>query len=203
MSSRLKNLLIAALATTIGFSIGAAANPVSQYSSIASEKCRQLTAEEESGSVTFSCPGLAGLDVWVGEGDLRTFLAYGSEPRKQCAAQQTFGNFNTAGPTMEWRMDDGQPFATIIRYKMDTSDGRRFNFLVVTALQNGQACHMAYVDGSLPKHNELARDIADNQARQFNCATDTPALMTNKDYQLSHLVSGVPCGPDAAMKFQE
>ena len=31
------------------------------------------------------------LFVWVGEGDLRLFLAYGPEPRKQCAAQQTFG----------------------------------------------------------------------------------------------------------------
>lgn len=202
MSSSARELVIAALVATIGISAEATAEPVSQYSSIASEKCRQLTADDESGSVTFSCPGFAGIDVWVGEGDLRTFLAYGPEPRKQCAAQQTFGNFNTAGPTMEWRMEDGQPFATIIRYKMD-SDGKRFNFLVVTTLRGGQACHMAYVDGSLPKHNELARDIADNQARQFNCATDTPALMTNKDYQLSHLVSGVPCGPDAAMKFQE
>ncbi|NNE22577.1 MAG: hypothetical protein HKN11_08190 [Rhizobiales bacterium] len=203
MSSRLKKIAIAGLVATIGYSIEATAEPVSQYSSIAPDKCRQLTADEESGSVTFSCPGPAGIDVWVGEGDLRTFLAYGPEPRKQCAAQQTFGSFNTAGPTMEWRMADGAPFATIIRYKMDSGNGKRFNFLVVTALRGGQTCHMAYVDGSLPRHNELARDIADNQARQFNCATDTPQLVTNRDYQLSHLVSGVPCGPDAAMKFQE
>ena len=203
MSSKLRNLAIAVLAITIATSIETVAKPVSQYTSIAPEKCRQLTADEESGSVTFSCPGLASMDVWVGEGDLRLFLAYGPEPRRQCVAQQTFGNFNTAGPTMEWRMEDGQPFATIIRYKMDSGDGKRFNFLVITALRGGQACHMAYVDGSLPKHNELARDIADTRARQFNCATDTPALMTNKDHQLSHLVSGVPCDPDAAMKFQE
>ncbi|MDH3740706.1 MAG: hypothetical protein OER56_03830 [Hyphomicrobiales bacterium] len=202
MSSSIRNLVIAALAAIIGYSIEVTAEPVSQYSSIAPEKCRQLTADEESGSVTFSCPGLAGIDVWVGEGDLRTFLAYGPEPRKQCAAQQTFGSFNTAGPTMEWRMEDGRPFATIIRYKMD-SDGKRFNFLVVTTLRGGQACHMGYVDGALPRHNELARDIADSQARQFNCATDTPVMMTDRDYQLSHLLSGVPCGPDAAMKFQE
>ena len=94
MSSSIRNLVIAALAATIGYSIEVTAEPVSQYSSIAPEKCRQLTADEESGSVTFSCPGLAGIDVWVGEGDLRTFLAYGPEPRKQCAAQQTFGSFN-------------------------------------------------------------------------------------------------------------
>lgn len=203
MSSKLMNPVIAVLAMTIAAPIAAIAKPVSQYTSIAPEKCRQLTTDEESGAVTFSCPGLAGMDVWVGEGDLRLFLAYGPEPRKQCAAQQTFGNFNTAGPTLEWRMENGAPFATIIRYKMDSGDGKRFNFLVVTSLRGGQACHMAYVDGSLPKHNGLARNIADNRARQFNCATDTPALMTNKDYQLSHLVSGVPCGPDAAMKFQE
>ncbi len=194
--------LLASMATIIAFVMPVTAAPGSQYSSITVDKCRQLTADEESGSVTFSCPGIDGLDVWVGEGDLRTFLAYGPEPRKQCVAQQTFAAFNTAGPTLEWRIDNGEIFATIIRYHMDHSDGSKYNFLVVTALHGRQACHIAYVDGALPKHNELAREIADTRARAFDCAKDTPVMMTKRDFQMSHTVSGVPCGPDAAMKFQ-
>ena len=197
MRSIVAGITIAMLLTS-----AAAAAPTSQYTSIAPDKCRQLTADEESGSVTFTCPGLYGTDVWVGEGDLRTFLAYGPQPTQQCVSQQTFTAFNNAGPTLEWRIDNGEAFATIIRYHMDHSDGRKYNFLVVTTLRGGQACHIGYVDGALPKHNQKARDLADSQARTFDCSRDQPVMLTNRDFHKSHMLSGVPCGPDAPMKFQ-
>ena len=167
----------------------------SAYTSISGKKCKQTSFDEESGSVTFSCPGLSGIDVWFAEGDLRQFLAYGPNPREQCVSRQTFGNFNTAGPTLEWRTENGEPFATIIRYKMDSGDGTRFNYLVVTALKGHEACHVGYVDGAIPKHNEIARQIADDTARGFNCATDMPVFMTRHDHTIN-IVSGVPCGPN-------
>ncbi|MGI9462579.1 MAG: hypothetical protein ACR2OM_01480 [Aestuariivirgaceae bacterium] len=194
--------VLAATALAIALILPAAAEPTSTYSTIAPDKCRQLTADEESGSVTFSCPGINGIDVWVGEGDLRTFLAYGPAPKKQCVSQQTFATFNNAGPTLEWRLDNGEPFATIIRYKMDNGQDEKFNFLTVTALRGGQACHIAYVDGSLTKHNEIARDIADTTARTFDCTKDTPQLISKRHTELNWIVSGAPCSEDAIMKFQ-
>ena len=71
------------------------------------------------------------------------------------------------------------------------------------ALNGGQACHMAYVDGAVKGHNALARTIADGQAGDFDCAKDMPMLVTKRDLQLSQIVSGVPCGPEAAMGFKE
>ncbi len=195
--------IIASLVAAFAVTFPAAAGTTSTYSTISPDKCRQLTADVESGSVTFSCPGINSIDVWVGEGDLRTFLAYGPNPLKQCVSQQTFSAFNVAGPTLEWRLDGGVPFATIIRYKMNNGQNREFNFLTVTTLRGGQACHIAYVDGSLPKHNQTARDLADTTARTFDCATDTPQLVSERHTQLNAIVSGVPCSADAIMKFQQ
>lgn len=181
----------------------AGAETVSQYTSIAAADCRQVFSDEESGSVAFSCPGIAGVDVWVGEGDLRTFFGFGAEPRKQCSASQTFGAFNTVGEKLEWRLRDGQPVAAIVRYRLDDGEGNRQNFLTVMALKGDQACHMAYVDGAIRGHNALARTIADGQAGDFDCAKDMPIMVTKRDVRIGHLVSGIPCGPEAAMGFKE
>ena len=99
----------------IGAGLPAQAETASRYTSITPADCRQVLADEESGSVAFSCPGVAGVDVWVGEGDLRTFFGFGQQPRKQCSASQTFGAFNTVGEKMEWRLRDGRPIAAIVR----------------------------------------------------------------------------------------
>ncbi len=175
----------------------------SRYSSLAVDDCRQIAADEESGSVQFTCDGLGGVPVWLAEGDLRIFIGYGAQPRRQCVSQQTFGSFNTVGDKLEWRLDGGKPVATIVRYRLDDGQGNRSSFLAVTALKQEQACHIAYVDGGLPEHNSIARMLADTQARGFDCAKDTPMLLSKRPLQLSHMVSGAPCADDAAMKFQE
>ncbi len=187
----------------IGAGLPAQAETASRYTSIAPGDCRQVLADEESGSVAVSCPGVAGMDVWVGEGDLRTFFGFGEQPRRQCSASQTFGAFNTVGEKLEWRLRDGRPVAAIVRYRLDDGGGGRQSFLAVIALKGGQACHMAYVDGALKGHNGLARTLADGQAGDFDCGKDLPMLVTKRDLQLRQLVSGVPCGPEAAMGFGE
>lgn len=189
----MKGLFVVGL-FTLGF-VSSALAAESAYSKVDVKTCKQTSFDEESGSVTFSCPGKYGIDVWFAEGDLRQFLAYGPDPRTQCVSRQTFGNFNTAGPTLEWRSEGSVPFATIVRYHMDSSDGSKFNYLVVTTLQGDEACHIGYVDGALPNHNEIARQIADDTARGFNCATDMPVFMTGHDHTIN-IVSGVPCGPN-------
>ncbi len=45
--------------------------------------------------------------------------------------------------------------------------------LAVTRLPPGEVCHVAYVDvAANPNANELARQAADDLARDFKCGTD-------------------------------
>ena len=187
------NRLCALIIATICLTFSAIAAPTSQYTSVAFDKCKQLTADAESGSVTFTCPGLAGLDVWLAEGDLRLFLSYGPNPRNLCVSTQTFSPFNNVGKTLEWRLDGGKPFATIIRYHLEGSDQKKYNFLAVTTLKNNEACHIAYIDGAIKDHNALARYIADTQARSFRCSKDIPLFMTKRDLKRLELASMYPC----------
>lgn len=113
--------------------------------------------------------------VRVAEGDLRFFVSYGPQADKQVAASQTLGPFNTIHHTLEWRVEKQNgawvPFATILRYFWDSSDGRKGQTLVVTSLQGDEACHVAHIkaDGN-PNANVEARRAADTLARDFDCA---------------------------------
>jgi len=123
--------------------------------------------------------------VVVSEDDLRATVsadtsvkAAGNEP----AAGQGFGPFNFTYDTVEWRSRKGadKPFAMIQRWNISdgenpTKDGRpeRAALLVVTRLPPGPVCHVAYVDVAANKEaNCLARQVADDVARGFDCSKD-------------------------------
>ena len=79
-----------------------------------------------------------GFDVLYLEGDLRGYVAFGPEARSQCTSAQTFGAFNSPGPKIEWRMENGKPIATILRWFTDNGSGEanaKQNWLVVTQAQ--------------------------------------------------------------------
>ena len=155
----------------------------SQYTQINLQKCKKLQVFENNMGASFSCRGLNGLDVYVAEGDLRMFVAYGPNAQKQRAASQTLANFNNIfkegsnAATLEWRVEKRrgkwQPFATILRYYID-SDGTRRQYLVVAKVSPGEACHVGYVSVRTHggKANLKAREVADRYARRFNCQND-------------------------------
>ena len=88
---------------------------------------------------------------------------------------KTFNPFNTALSPIEWRIANGVPFAAIERWSISDSEGNRAGtWLVVTALRDGQSCHVHYVAGSYPDANEQARRAADDLARGFDCENDVP-----------------------------
>jgi hypothetical protein len=95
----------------------------------------------------FRCKGFGGLDVRVAEGDLRMFVSYGPDAAAQTAAQQTVPAFNTTGETLEWRLADGEPFATILRFHWD-SDGAKGSTLVVTFSRRRRFWSAASMAGS-------------------------------------------------------
>ncbi len=140
--------------------------------------CKGTSADEESGSVTFECKGYDGIKVYVAEGDLRTYVGYGWNGKGEVAYSQTFPMFNQIGNKLEWRLKDGKPVATILRYKM-AADGKAGEVLVVTQLEEGNQCWIARVSASKNKNaNELARKAADELAGTVSCTGETAP----KDY---------------------
>ena len=64
------------------------------------------------------------------------------------------------------------PYATIVRY-FTKNDQRRGEVLVVTRVTETEACHVAYVDAvANPNAIIIARRVADERARKFDCKTD-------------------------------
>jgi hypothetical protein len=156
----------------------------SSYTSTAPKDCRTIgKPSTEDDSTTRVCPGKAGLVVLITEGDLRETVSVGrTRPAaaKEPAAETWFGPFNSTSHTVEWRSIEGKPFAIIQRWLIaDINDedktGKPANkpMLAVTRLPPGPVCHVAYIDGQANRNaNELARQAADEFARDFNCAKD-------------------------------
>ena len=151
----------------------------SVYTTIDLASCAETPADKNDPlqSGMWLCEGYLGILVWISESDLRFFVSYGANAANEIAAHQTLPPFNYINSTLEWRLDDnGQPFATILRFFTDSGVGGPENqILVVTAIGPGGACHAAYVNASLnPEANLLAQTAADLFARNFSCDYHAP-----------------------------
>lgn len=154
------------------------------YTSTAPKACRMIgKPNEEDGSSTRVCPGKSGLVVLINEGDLREVVSVGrnrAAAAREPAAQAWFGPFSSTGDTVEWRAAGSRPFAIIQRWQIaDSSEQDKRGgpvsraMLAVTRLPPGEVCHVAYVDvAANPSANELARQAADEFARDFKCGAD-------------------------------
>jgi len=191
----------ASIAILIG--VGLAADAVAQpadapagavervYTPLALDKCTHRRAREVEDYGSWRCLGHAGIAVRVTAGDQRTTISYGPNAANEPAARQTLAAFNSAGKTIEWRIGrlNGRPhvFATILRWNTTTidpdDDSKQVagQVLVVTRLGPGGVCHVGYVDGRAnPNANELARQIADDNARTCRCGKDKPLVLGAK-----------------------
>jgi hypothetical protein len=156
----------------------------SVYTSTAPKDCRAVGGENGvDESSTWVCPGKDGWVVLVNEDDLRETVSVGrnhAAAAKEPAAQAWFGPFSSTTTTVEWRTRNGKPFAIIQRWQIadnndQDKDGRPRDkaMLAVTRLPPGAVCHVAYVDvAANPKANDLARQAADEIARDFRCGKD-------------------------------
>ncbi len=162
----------------------------SSYTSTAPKDCRTI-AKPENGSTTQVCPGKSGLVVLISEDDLRQTVSVGQNrmaASKEPAAETWFAPFNSTANTVEWRAVDGKPFAIIQRWLIaDNNDPDKTGsptskpMLAVTRLPPGPVCHVAYVDGQANRNaNELARQAADEFARDFKCGKDEVKVVGEK-----------------------
>ncbi|WP_395688679.1 hypothetical protein [Aestuariivirga sp.] len=152
----------------------------SAYTRFALETDCRLTEQDEEQTYAFwLCPGYKGIEVLQAYSDDRAFVGFGADARDSCAFRRTFTPFNSALSPIEWRLRDGKPFAVIERWRVSTDDqGGTRTWLVVTALQGAEACHVHYVEGAFPRANEEARRAADELVPGFDCQSDEPSFST-------------------------
>jgi hypothetical protein len=163
-----------------------AAEIVSAYTDVDSDKCRHTKGSDEDYGF-WRCNGYGGIPVRLSAGDQRMYVSFGFKAADEPAAGQTFPAFNNMYKgTIEWRLErrpDGtqRPFATIVRWNIMIDAGSRVSrgrVLVVTRLGPGGVCHVGYVDAlANPDANVLARQIADEKARAFKCEKDTRIVL--------------------------
>ena len=187
----------ALIAVCLSATAASAGEITSVYSDLDLKKCKalELYADEGEGGV-WACKGIAGFDVLYLEGDLRGYIAFGPEGRSQCTSAQTFGAFNSPGPKIEWRMENGKPIATILRWFTDNGSGEanaKQNWLVVSKLNGKDACRAALIDTKYPDANIIAREKADGPARSFACEKDMPEVVSQRAVKADELMSGAPC----------
>jgi len=162
----------------------------SSYTSSAEKDCRTIGKPKDV-STKQVCPGKSGLVVLISEDDLRQTVSVGPNPAaaaKEPAAETGFAPFNSTGQTVEWRAVDGKPFAIIQRWLIaDNNDLDKAGsptskpVLAVTRLPPGPVCHVAYIDGQANRNpNELARQAADEFARDFKCGKDEVKVVGEK-----------------------
>ncbi|KRR14137.1 hypothetical protein CQ12_35045 [Bradyrhizobium jicamae] len=163
----------------------------SSYTSTAPKDCRTIGKPSAEDGSTQVCPGQSGLMVVISEGDLRQTVSVGrtrEAAAKEPAAETWFGPFNSTANTVEWRAVDGKPFAIIQRWLIadidnpdKTGNPTSKPMLAVTRLPPGPVCHVAYIDGQANRNaNELARQAADEFARDFKCGKDEVKVIGEK-----------------------
>jgi hypothetical protein len=167
----------------------------SSYTSTAPKDCRTVGKPRDV-STTQVCPGKSGLVVVISEDDLRQTVSVGPDraaAAKEPAAETWFAPFNSTGNTVEWRAVDDRPFAIIQRWLIADNDApdKTGNptskpMLAVTRLPPGPVCHVAYIDGQANRNpNELARQAADEFARDFKCGKDEVKVIGEKGAAVS------------------
>ena len=160
----------------------------SAYTDTNSSNCITLAAEPGH-SAELACPGYKGYPLLIRDGDLRMFVSYGFDARDEMAASQTMPNFNTIGEKLEWLIADHpelgeQPVASILRYHLDRSEGfiPDTQVLVVTKIEPGNTCHVAYIDALANRNaNVLARQAAADLVPGWDCRTMEARRVGNLD----------------------
>lgn len=157
----------------------------SVYSRVDETTCRwdpPPSGEEEGDFGCATCTGHGGYFLRLCEGDLRQSVFYGSVMPAEMS-WNTFGQFNHAGPTVEWRLSQGEPVAAIHRFFIDNMNdsgevdpARQGQVLVVSTVARPDrplSCPVGYVDTRVNANaNALARQVADDIAPGFRCGTD-------------------------------
>lgn len=163
-------LLVVLLATT-SYSATAQSNQ-SVYTNLAPKYCRTVKSTgDEADSYTGRCRGVAGYNLIVEEGDLRTNIKVvpprGGEKSLDLWTVVSSA-FSSLGPKAEWRMTrrGGKlvPLALIVRYIASENveePTKTTSYLAVTKITSQEICVTDKISPG-PKANDEARRAADS-----------------------------------------
>lgn len=138
-------------------------------------------------------------DLYFAEGDLRHSVGFGAKQRFE-----SFGVWNNMGSTVEWRSDQNGIYAAILRfyvsnYNDETGDfdtdnqGQILLVHKVAKTTSDQTCVIGMVDArGNTNANILAREVADNMAKTFNCDTDIPQYHGEKSQHAADFMNNKP-----------
>lgn len=146
----------------------------SLYTSVAPKQCRTIkSSSDEGGSYEGRCRGVAGYNLIVEEGDLRTnikVVAPGGTAHSLDLWTVVSSAFSSLGPRVEWRMSKSgsksTPVALIIRYNASENvdnPNKTTSYLAVAKITSAETC---VTDKILPgpTANADARRAADAAA---------------------------------------
>lgn len=147
------------------------------------EPCATLETDPLGG--VFMCAGYSGYGVLIAESDLRSSVFFGHVGEWYPeGAWESFESFNSINEKIEWRLMDGVPFATILRWTVsfdgsdEANEEDKGSVLVISKVGQpgvGEACIVGYVDARANENaNELAREVADSVTVDFQCRVDEP-----------------------------
>ena len=148
----------------------------SAYTSLDLDACKVTASESEEGEwAERTCPGYRGIPLFVDDGDGRFDIDAGVRGE----GFQTIGAFNNPPETIEWRLEDGAPFAIIYRLADATEQGQGRTVLMVERIgtEEQAGCTIGQVAGSADKANRRARELADTLAAGFDCTGAEPQLV--------------------------
>ena len=153
------------------------------YTKFNFQKDCTIISEYELG-VSAICSGYTGYPVIFSEGDLRHMVRFGHIAKLE-DQWESFGEFNRANDTIEWRLKDKKPYAAILRYFIENSNSNgeftkalEGQVLVVSTVgthEKPASCVVGYVDARANKNaNKLAQELADTKASSFICGKNKP-----------------------------
>ena len=156
--------------------------PASLYVEFDLKKCTLVEENAAARSAVRHCGDDGSNEFYIAEAGFHVFVGYGPDGLKQKAFSQTLSPFNSIHNTVEFRLRQGAgepPYAVILRYHTgDEGRGAKGQVLVVTKLEGGEACHMAYIDAlANPNSNALAQRAADTMTPAFDCDRDEPKVI--------------------------
>ncbi|MCF6321968.1 MAG: hypothetical protein L3J32_09400 [Rhizobiaceae bacterium] len=189
-------ILISASVAALVFSLPHlvyAGNFSSAYTTINFDRDCKVIDEYELG-VSAKCkgytePGMPAEMEWpvyFSEGDLRQMVRFGRTTEKT-DRWESFGQFNSIGRTIEWRLKGSKPVAAVLRWYIERENPATGEYdkksegqvLVISTVADSDnpdnACVVGYVDARANKDaNILARLVADTIAPTFECDVDKP-----------------------------